>query len=382
MPDVVVIGGGIAGISAAAYLSERAEVVLLEAEAQLAFHTTGRSAALFYENYGSAASRPLTAASKTFLTSPPDLVTDTALLSPRGGLRIGRTDQLDTLRRTMNEGVISGSRPEWIEPDEVTKLCPAVRLEGLAGGVWEPNSADLDVAALHQAFVRMAVANGTTIVTNSEVTSIETLDDGWRIFHGQSHVDADTIVNAAGAWGDVVADLANVRPIGLEARRRTVFMVPGPPDASRWPMVIDADLDFYFKPDGHQLLCSPAEEVLSEPCDARPRELDIALAIDKINAVTSLGIRTVNSSWTGLRTFSPDEDPVHGFEPGIDGFFWLVGQGGTGIQTSPAAGALTAALILDGAITPELAEHGVSPKALSPARFRDQGERRDADRVP
>jgi len=371
MPDVVVIGGGIAGISAAAYLSEHADVVLLEAEPQLAFHTTGRSAALFYENYGSAASRPLTAASKSFLSSPPEFAIDSALMTPRGGLRIGRVDQVEALRQTMEEGLSSGSRPEWIEPEEVIKLCPAVLHEGLAGGVWEPDAADLDVAALHQTFVRMASANGATIAIKSAVNAIERRDDGWRVFHGPDHTDADTIVNAAGAWGDVVAELASIRPIGLEARRRTVFMVPGSPDASGWPMVIDADLDFYFKPDGHQLLCSPAEEVLSEPCDARPREIDIALAIDKINAATSLGIRTVNSSWTGLRTFAPDEDPVHGFEPEVDGFFWSVGQGGTGIQTSPAAGALTAALIIDGAITPELAEHGVDPEALGPARLRN-----------
>lgn len=370
MTDVVIIGGGIAGVAAAAHLSERITVTLVEAEAQLAYHTTGRSAALFYENYGSAASRPLTRASKAFLADPPPELVDGPLLTPRGGLRIGRTDQLPALQEAMEEGLEHGAEPLWVEPDEVMRLAPPVRGDLLIGGVWEPDAADLDVAGLHQAFVRMAAANGTGILRSSPVRTVEKRTRGWRVHHGDAHTDADIVVNAAGAWGDQVAAMTGIAPIGLEPRRRTVFMIPGPRDAGRWPMVIDADQDFYFKPDGEQLLCSPAEQTPSEPCDARPRELDIARAIEAINRATTLDIRTVRSSWTGLRTFAPDEDPVHGFEPEADGFFWLVGQGGTGIQTAPAAGALTARLILDGEVGAELTGWGVDPAALSPARLR------------
>lgn len=370
MPNVVVIGGGIAGVAAAAHLAGRTDVLLVEAEDQLAYHTTGRSAALFYRNYGSPASRPLTSASRAFLEDPPDGLTDGPLLSARGGLRIGRPDQARALEQAMDEGLGSGSGPEWIEPGEVERLCPAVRTELLLGGVWEPDATDLDVAGLHQAFVRQARRHDVDIRRRAPVHRIARIDGGWRVHHGDDHTDCDVIVNAAGAWGDVVAGMAGVEPIGLEPRRRTVFMTPAPADSEGWPMIIDADHDYYFKPDGEQLLCSSAEAEPSEPTDARPREIDIARAIEAINVATTLALTTVRSSWTGLRTFAPDDDPVHGFDPDHPGFFWLVGQGGTGIQTAPAAGAMTAQLIIDGSIGPDLAAHGIDPAALSPARFR------------
>jgi D-arginine dehydrogenase len=178
------------------------------------------------------------------------------------------------------------------------------------------------------------------------------------------------VVNASGAWGDLVAGLAGIEPIGLQPMRRTAFMVPGDAACADWPFVVDIEERFYFRPDGAQFLCSLAEETLSPPIDPRPEMADIAIAIDRINEATTLGIRTVSSQWTGLRTFAPDREMVIGPEPGTPGFFWLVGQGGTGIQTSPACGALVAALVTGTPPPPELDAAGIDPDQYSPDRFR------------
>jgi D-arginine dehydrogenase len=183
-------------------------------------------------------------------------------------------------------------------------------------------------------------------------------------------VSGDIVINATGAWGDEVAALAGVGPIGLQPMRRTAFMVPGSQAYHRWPMTVEAEQRFYFKPDGVQFLCSLAEESPCHPCDPKPQMEDVALAIERINEATVLGIRAVNSQWTGLRTFSPDRDLVVGEDPTVPGFFWLVGQGGIGIQTSPAYGSLLASLATGTDLAPELVEAGVDTARLSPARFR------------
>ncbi len=370
MTDVVVIGGGIAGVSAAAHLAPHGSVTLLEMEQSLAFHTTGRSAAIFVANYGGEGSRPLVLASQPFLENAPEGSTDAPLLSDRGALWIADDTQLDHLQKIAEEGVESGAGSRLVDTHEVLRLVPKMRPERIAAGLYEPSARDIDVAALHQCFVRMSRRHGAEFRLSSPVTGLTRLDHGWRVSTPGGDIDCQSVVNASGAWGDVVADMAGIEPIGLQPMRRTAFMVPGDHDYSGWPMVVDIDHNFYFRPDGVQLLCSLAEESPSEPLDPRPQLEDVALAIERINQATTLDIRTVNSQWTGLRTFSPDRNLVIGEDPTASGFFWLVGQGGTGIMTSPAYGALIASQILGLSPPPGLTLAGVDPATTAPDRFR------------
>lgn len=365
MADIVVIGGGIAGISAAAEMAmSGATVTLLEAEPQLAYHTTGRSAALYFENYGHPTVRALTRASRRYFEDPPAGTVDSPLLTARGGLVIAPPDQVDTLRRQMEEGRAHGTHLEELTATEAQEIVPVLRPEQIALASYESDAADIDVAAVHQSFVRTFRAHGGTIVTNARVIGLTRRTEWSMATAGGEVYSAEIVVNAAGAWCDVIAGLAGASPLGLVPKRRTVFMVSAPDGSERWPMTVDADHTFYFKPDGPQLLCSPADETPTEPCDARPEEVDIALAIERINEITTLGIRSVRSSWAGLRSFVPDGGMVIGFDGETHGFFWLAGQGGTGIQTAPAAGALAADLAAGTA-----PRSGLDPEPFSPGRF-------------
>ncbi|NNF55247.1 MAG: FAD-binding oxidoreductase [Acidimicrobiales bacterium] len=350
---VVVVGGGIAGASAAAFLSENADfhVTLVEQERNLAHHTTGRSAAQWIQNYGVPATRALTKASFDFFASPPEGLVDSALLHDRAVLLIGNEHQEEGFRELLAAGQDSVPPARQLTPEEAAVLNPGVDPETTAFVMIEDGSFDIDVAATHQAFVRMLKRNSGTIATSTKVNAATPTADRWSVHTTAGPIVADYLVNAAGAWGDVVAEAAGIQPVGLQPRRRTAFMVNGSalPDAdmsrsSEWPMLINVAHDWYVKPDGQQFLCSPADQTPSEPMDARPEELDIARAIDIINKYTRFQIRSVVSSWAGLRTFAPDESMVIGPDPANRRFIWCVGQGGTGIQTSPAAGRLTALL--------------------------------------
>lgn len=368
--DFIVIGGGFAGISAAANLASHGSVVLFEMESSLAYHTSGRSAAMLVENYGSAGSRPLVRAARPFLESPPEGSVDAPLLSDRAVMWVADRKGLSDLEAKAENGRANGAENEALTVSEVVERMPAMRESWVAGGLYEASGAEIDVAALHQAFVRIARKHDTEIVTGASVSSIERHGAGWRVSAGDRTADAQIVVNAAGAWGDIIARLAGVGPIGLQPYRRTAFMVPGDESASTWPMVVETHENWYLRPDGVQFLCSLAEETPSEPEDARPRMEDVALAIERINTATTLDIRTVNSQWTGLRTFSPDRDLVIGAEPTAPGFFWLVGLGGIGVQTSPAYGALLSSLVTDEALPAGFSQAGVEPARTSPARFR------------
>ena len=370
MTDFAVVGGGIAGASAAAHLAPHGSVTLLEMERSLAYHTTGRSAALFIVNYGAQGVRPMARASRRFLEDPPEGSIEAPLLATRGLLWIGDREQVDKIAEIAAGSVGGGEGTRELGPDEITELVPALRRDRAVAGIYEPGARDIDVAGLHQAFVCIARKHRTEVLTDARVTAIDRDGSGWLIRTGQGDVRAPVVINAAGAWGDVVAASAGVEPIGLRPMRRTAFMVPGSEDYTGWPMVVDADQRFYFKPDGVQLLCSLAEEMPSEPADPRPRMEDVALAIERINEATTLDISVVNSEWTGLRTFAPDRELVIGEEPTAPGFFWLVGQGGVGIQTSPAYGSLLASLVTGEEMAPDLVEAGVDPSLTAPARFR------------
>lgn len=370
MTDFVVIGGGIAGVAAAAHLAPHGSVTLLEMERSLAYHTTGRSAAMLVENYGSAGARPLVKAARPFLEDPPEGSVDSPLLSPRAVMWVADHETARTLEDMAASAIDRGARCELITAEAAVDQVPVMRPSWLGGALHEPAAADIDVAGLHQAFVRIARSHGAELITDAAVEQMEWTNGRWRVRFGDREVVARAVVNAAGAWGDRVAARAGVSPMGLQPLRRTAFMVPGSEESSAWPMVVEANERFYFRPDGIQFLCSLAEEVPSEPIDARPRTEDVALAIERINEATTLGIRTVNSEWTGLRTFSPDRDLVIGEDPGAAGFWWLVGQGGIGIQTAPAYGRLLASLITGEPLPDHFSEVGVDPERTHPARFK------------
>jgi D-arginine dehydrogenase len=368
--DFVVIGGGIAGVAAAAFLSDHGDVELFEMEASLAYHTSGRSAAMLVEDYGSDGARPLVAAARPFLVSPPEGSVDTPLLSDRPIVWVAGRGGMPVLEERAAQARVRPASCELLEPEEVLELVPVMDPEWLVGGLYEPSGAEIDVAALHQAFVRIARANGARIHLEAPVRALSRRKDRWVVEAGARQTEGRAVVNAAGAWGDHIAVLAGIEPVGLQPMRRTAFMVPGSEESSGWPMVVEANEQFYFRPDGVQFLCSLAEETPSEPTDPRPRVEDVALAIERINEATTLEIRTVNSQWTGLRTFAPDRELVIGEDPTAPGFFWLVGQGGIGIQTSPAYGAMLASLIVDGGVPSGFAEVGVNPERTSPGRLR------------
>ncbi len=349
--SALVVGGGIAGVSAAAFLAESMDVTLAEAEPALAYHATGRSAALLFENYGAPGVRPLTAWSRGFFEDPPPEF-DRPLLRRRGALTVARDPfELDDL---VARAGVDGTVVERIDGDGLRIMVPALR-DGFAAAVYEPEASDLDVAAIHQGFVRLLRRRGGDIWLDAPVSMLEPAGTGWEAVCGELRWRGDIVINAAGAWGDVVAALAGVRPLGLIPKRRTAFMVAAPDGSEAWPLVVDVGHTFYFKPDGPQLLCSPADETPQEPGDARPRELDVALAIERINAATTLGIRSVRSQWAGLRTFTPDADMAIGWAADRPGFCWLVGQGGTGIQTAPGAARVVADLVTGRPADPNLA---------------------------
>jgi D-arginine dehydrogenase len=368
--DVVVVGAGIAGASVAALLAEALKVAVIEREAFPGVHSTGRSAALFSEIYGGEAVRALSRASRAFLYAPPDGFAGAPLVRPRGALHIASAPQLSALDAfcALPDIAPAIARKTALE---CRALCPILREDHIAAGALEAASADVDVDGLHQGYLRLLRARGGTVLVNAEVSALSRVGAGWRVRAGETEIAAPIVIDAAGAWADEIAVLAGARPIGLQPRRRTALIVDAPDGSTSedWPMVIDIDEQFYFRPDAGALLLSPADETPSPPCDAQPDEWDIAVAIDRVTAATTLEVRRVRRSWAGLRTFAPDRAPVVGHAPEAPGFFWLAGQGGYGIQTAPAMAALAAALVIGAPVPATLTDFGVDARALRPGRF-------------
>jgi len=366
--DVVVIGGGIAGISAAYALGRGdARVAVVEREATLTAHSTGRSAAQFLASYGEPANRRLSAASRAFLDSDADGLADSAVLIPRNVLWVAPHGFEDHLEERIEANRVTATECELLDAEHTIAICPALDPQWLAGGVIEYGGFDIDVAELHQAYVRGARALGVTILREHGTQALAPDSSGWRVDTTAGALGCEVVVNAAGAWVDEVAVLAGARALCMQPLRRTVFTFPTTYETDDWPLVIGADETFYFKPEGPgQLLGSPADEHLDSPCDARPREIDVAMGIEAVNQATRLAIRSVRSTWAGLRTFAPDRVPVVGFDTGVAGFFWCAGQGGTGIQTAPAIASLTADLICGHSSLGDIANLAAE---VSPNRF-------------
>lgn len=368
--DVVVVGAGIAGASAGWAIAERgASVAVLEAEATAGHHATGRSAALLTETYGSAPVMGLVRASRPFIESPPEGFADHPLTSPRGVLWIARPGE--AADRLLADAAGWAAPHDVLDLDGARRLVPCLRAEACATAVHEPGAVDIDVDALHQGFLRALRRASGTVHLATPVTGIASRGGGWEVATPAGTVACATVVDAAGAWGDVVAAMAGVRPLGLRPLRRTAFLFDQPDEsARRWPLVADVEDRFYVKPDAGKLLGSLADETPSDPCDARPEEVDVALAIDRIEEALDLRVRGVARPWAGLRTFTPDRVPTVGADPEHPGFVWLVGQGGYGIKTSPAMAQAAAAAALGEPWPDHLAAAGLSPATFSPARFR------------
>ena len=370
--DFAIIGAGIAGVSAAYHLAPHARVIVLEREHVAAYHTTGRSAALHSETYGSAEIRAITVASGRFYRKPPPGFADHALLTPRGALIAGRTEQQTAMQKAAADYARLVPSVRWLDPAETLSRQPLLKPEAAAGGAIFEEAEDMDVAAIHSGFLKGARGAGGVLRLNAEVATLERGNGTWKIgLRDGESVAAANIVNAAGAWADVLAGLAGAAPVGLVPKRRTAFTFDAPSglDLAHLPMVIDFDETWYIKPEVGQFLGSPADETPSPPCDAQPEEIDIATAVDRIETATTLQIRRIKNKWAGLRSFVADKNLVVGYDPKVEGFFWLAGQGGYGIQTGESAGRLAASLALGKGLPGDIAALGVAEAALSPNRF-------------
>jgi D-arginine dehydrogenase len=344
--DFLVVGGGIAGASAGYFLAGSGSVTLLEMEPVPGYHSTGRSAALFSEYYGNRVVRALTAASRPFFTDPPQGFTG-PLLTPRGVVALCPVGAEERFAEVLADGLTAPTPVREIGPDDVRQYCPVVRPEWYSRAMLKPAAMDIDVDAVHQGFLRGIKQRGGRVVASATVRGLARRDGLWRAATSQGEFAAPTVVNAAGAWADEVASLAGVRRIGLIPMRRTAF-ITDPPDGlgaavAGWPMIADVTETFYFKPESGRLLVSPADTTPVPPGDARPDDLDVAIAAARLEAATTLVIRRVRHAWAGLRSAVPDDTPVVGEAPDAAGFIWAAALGGYGVQTAPATGRIVAA---------------------------------------
>jgi D-arginine dehydrogenase len=359
--DVIIVGGGIAGASLGAEIADKRRTLILEAEAECGYHATGRSAAFYLESYGGPEVARLTIASHDFLSDPPEEFSDRGFLRVRGDLHISR-DELPELPRAVEARAI--------EREELERLVPGIR-PSWRRALFEPACADIDVAALHSAFLLKVRRSGGLVETEAKVIRSERKAGRWTVqLEDGSSRTAGTLVNAAGAWADSIAKASGVAALGIAPKRRTMVQLRvGRSGLKDLPLVHAADGTIYFKGEGdNSVWLSPHDEIPTDPCDAAPDEIDIALAIDRFEQVVDWPVERVERSWAGLRSFAPDRLPVYGFDPDVPDFFWCAGQGGFGIQTSPAAAKMAAALLLEEVPAAEVAH--IDPAVFSPARFR------------
>ncbi len=364
---ILVVGAGIAGASVAAHLAPHAHVTLLEQEAHAGYHTTGRSAALFSCNYGPSVIRALSRASGSFFQDPKSRFIASPLLKPRGLVFIARKDQQEAIEAARQE---LGSSVNMLAKKQALDLLPLLREEYLHTALYEEGSSDIDVDALLQHYLKTFKANEGELHFDSAVTGIEKTNSGWKLETRTANFTADIIINAAGAWADKVAQLAGVTSVGLVPKRRTALLV-SPPDGvvvDHWPMAVDIDENFYMKPDAGKLLMSPADETPSSPCDSQPEDLDVAICVDRVQTAFDLQVRRIDHKWAGLRSFVADKCPVVGYDEKADGFFWLAGQGGYGIQSAPALSRLAASLVLRTTVPKDILDQGVDIEHLKPCR--------------
>jgi D-arginine dehydrogenase len=366
--DIGIIGAGMAGASLAAEIAPHASVLLIEAEDQPGYHSTGRSAAFWSESYGGPLVQPLTTASKALLAAPPKDFADAPFLKPRGAIHIADEGGQAALRELAEEFAGSSVALTEIGPAELRARLPMLK-PGWEAALIEPSCSDIDVAALHSAYLKSSARAGTRLVTGASLRSARRDGGEWLLETAKDRFRVGILVNAAGAWADEVAHIAGIRCIGIRPYRRTIVQLQvDPPASSDLPLVIDSRERFYFKPEaGGRIWLSPHDETACDPCDCAPEQYDVALALHRFTEATTWGVRRVEHSWAGLRSFAPDRLPVYGFAQERKDFFWCGGQGGFGIQTAPAAAKLAAALLLN--LASEAVVKDIDPKPYSPERF-------------
>lgn len=365
LPDIVIVGGGMAGASLGAELATHGRVLVLEMEQQAGYHATGRSVAFWEETYGGPAVQPLTTASGPMLAAPDPDFHDGSFLSPRGTLHVGRAADVDA-----RDALIADFAGKVdLQPVDPADYVPGLRPDWTLG-VMEASCRDIDVAGLHQAWLRQLRRRGGTMQLGARLISARREGSGWRIETTGGPLSCGLIVNAAGAWADDVARACGIAPVGIRPLRRTVVQlrVPSLPSPDL-PLVMDLGGGFYFKPEARdRVWLTPHDEVPSPPCDAAPEEIAVAQAVARFEAVVDWPVAGIEHRWAGLRSFAPDRAPVYGFDAEVPGFFWFAGQGGFGIQTAPAAALLAASLIQG--VVPSDPVAGIDGAAYRPGRFR------------
>jgi D-arginine dehydrogenase len=372
--DFLIIGGGIAGLSAAARLAEHGRAVVLEAEQAIGHHSSGRSVTFSHYGIGDAIVRGLTAYSRPFFETPPEGFSPSPLARIQSALYAGSEAALDRIDALHDRMAPFNPLLRRVDSAELTRLCPILRTGSgeLSHGLFDPAGLKLDADALLQFFARAVRVRGGEVHTGQRIAAIEHMAESWSVrTEGGSAWSAPVLVNAAGAWADRIAELAGVQPLGLTPLRRTIIVVDPPAgmEVADWPFVHSVLGDFYMLPETGRLLVSPVDEIASDPCDAWPEEVDIATAAAKLEEYTFLQVRRIAHSWAGLRSFVSDRVPTAGFAPDAPGFFWLAGQGGYGLQTAPAMAQVVEALVAGQRWPEGLARLGVSAKHLLPDRL-------------
>lgn len=353
-PRLAVIGGGMAGISLAARAAGKFQVTVLEAESQPAYHSSGRSAAVAIECYENELVNALTAPGRDYHLAHGAKVMGSVTLADESGLEALADFEARWAPRCASLVEIPVA--------ELIDRVPILNPQRITRALIEKDALSLDAHALLESFRRRLLDAGGRVAGNARVDRIEKTAAGWRLYWGEESLEADVLVNAAGAWGDQIAELAGVQPLGLQPLRRTAFLLDLERDVSDWPLVHRVEGDLYFKPEAGLLMVSPADTNPSQACDAQPEEFDLAVAADRFQQLTTIEVRRLSHSWAGLRSFLPDECPAAGFDPQVEGFFWLVGQGGFGIQTAPYLSEVAATLL-------EGSEHALAAQ-IDPGRFR------------
>ncbi len=363
--EVAVIGAGIAGAGVASFLGSDVKTLILEQEERPGYHSTGRSAAIFIQNYGSPEIRILNKASYSFLKAPPADFSENGFLSDRGMMLVADEEGEQALADELN----AGDGLVFLSPSEAAKKVPLLREDKMRGAAFEKEAQDIDVAALHQAFLRRSKTKGAELYTDAELLTAKREQDIWLLTTKRGEFRARTIVNAAGAWADKIATACGVQPVGITPMRRSMAVLPAPEgyDCESWPLVADILENWYMKPDAGRLLVSPSDEIPVAPHDAYVDDMVLAEGLYAYEQATHDVVGRVENQWAGLRCFAPDRNPVAGFDEKVPGFFWLAGQGGYGIQTAPALSKLAACLLFDGKKESWMSDSLIS--GLNPSRF-------------
>jgi D-arginine dehydrogenase len=369
--DIAIIGGGIAGASLAHFVGTERSVLMLEREAFHGYHASGRSAAEFTRRFHAPLVGKLAAASADFLANSPQDFCEIPLLKPRGNLLVADAEKAAHLSDVFRREAQSGGDIHMQSLEEAIARVPFLDPDVIKAAFYDPDCYDVETESLLQSFVKSARRQGGEIKTGCELLSARHNGSAWEIETSLGVFSAKVLVNAAGAWADKIAELCGIRPLGLTPFRRTAISIDLPEgiDASALPEVCEIDEVWYFKPDAGRLLVSPADATESEPCDAQPEELDVAYAVHYLEEATTLEVKAVAHKWAGLRTFALDRLPVVGFDSGQPAFFWLAGQGGYGIQSSPALGQYAADLLLGKELSEILRNAGLTGDEFRSDRF-------------